>query len=239
MREKDLQNERLDRIERKLLKAVRMRDEEIEKIVTSPRLFDSVKVHIEAEQSRRQAKAFFGNGWSLSFWNSKKIVAAFAILIVCTAIAAVIVFKSQNSTQQAKHTIQPETKLQIAQVVNILPPVEEKKETITSPAINRARTESKTIKGETRKITNRVNRANTLKSAKNSAKESPEIFYSLAIGGNWEANGEDLQVVRTELSSAELFALGFNLPVENETAKIKTDLLVSADGVARAIRFVE
>jgi hypothetical protein len=65
------------------------------------------------------------------------------------------------------------------------------------------------------------------------------VFYSLAVGRNWEESGEDLQIVRAEISRSELFALGINLSVENESAKVKTDLLVGADGLARAFRFVE
>ena len=63
------------------------------------------------------------------------------------------------------------------------------------------------------------------------------VFYPLTFARNSEE--EDLRIIRAELSPSSLFALGVNLPVENETARIKADLLVGADGVARAIRFVK
>ena len=63
-------------------------------------------------------------------------------------------------------------------------------------------------------------------------------FYALTNAGNLE-DAAELKIIRTELSRASLFALGVNLPIENETEKFKTDLLVGSDGVARAIRFVK
>jgi hypothetical protein len=64
-------------------------------------------------------------------------------------------------------------------------------------------------------------------------------FYALTYTANPVEPGEHLKIVRAELSRASLFALGVNLPIENESGKIKTDLLVGADGIAKAIRFVK
>jgi hypothetical protein len=41
------------------------------------------------------------------------------------------------------------------------------------------------------------------------------------------------------MSRARLLALGVAVQTENEIEKIKTDLLVGSDGVARAIRLVK
>jgi hypothetical protein len=64
-------------------------------------------------------------------------------------------------------------------------------------------------------------------------------FYAVTFAGSPGEAGEDLRIIRADLPRSSLFALGVNLPVENETTKIKTDLLVGADGVVRAIRLVE
>jgi hypothetical protein len=66
------------------------------------------------------------------------------------------------------------------------------------------------------------------------SRKEEDKFYPLTYAGNFE--GEELHVYRVELSVASLFALGVSLPVEDRNAKIKTDLLVGADGVPRAIR---
>ena len=239
MSENDIQNKRLDQFGRKLLETARVRDEEIEKIVAVPQLFDSVKAEIKAaEHSRRKPKRFFGDWVTLSFWNRQRSAGALAILTVLAGGAAVIIFKTQDSPQPAEQTIKSETQTQITQVENPPPPSEIKETKI--PAVkNRVSAEQIAFKPGMSKSPNRVRKPDSVKASRSNKKQLQEIFYSLGFAGNWEAKDEDLQIVRAELSRAELFALGVNLPVENESAKIKTDLLVSADGVARAIRFVE
>lgn len=64
-------------------------------------------------------------------------------------------------------------------------------------------------------------------------------FYQLTFAGNLKSSEEELQVVRVELPRSSLIALGLKLPIENEEAQIKTDLLVSSDGITRAIRLVK
>ena len=61
----------------------------------------------------------------------------------------------------------------------------------------------------------------------------------MPFNANREFGNENLQIVKAELSQSELFALGINLQLENNFSKIKTELLIGEDGVARAIRVVE
>ena len=229
-----LQNEKLDRIGRKLLEAVSARDaEEIEKIVAAPRLFDSVKSRIKAEQmQQRKAKSAF------AVWNWQTAAGAFAILIVLLAIAAVIISKTKNAPQITQEINKPESPAPV--IKNENPPLVTEIAKTKTPAIkNTVTAEKADFKEEPAKLPNRAQKTNQPKAAHASKKDTKDVFYPLAFGGNWEADGEDLQIVRAELSRAELFALGVNIPVENASARIKTDLLVGADGVARAIRFVE
>ena len=239
MSNRDLQNEMLDQIGRRLLKAARTSDEEIEKIVAAPQLFDSVKARIKAqEQTRRKTKSFFSGWMSIFNWNFQNTAGAFAVLIVLAAGAAVIIFKNQDSPQSVKQSIQTEIRPQIAQADDKAP-VLEIEETKILQVKNRSNAERAVFKATPAKSPAQVRKSNPAKPRKNTNQQTQEIFYSLAVAGNWEADGEDLRVVRTELSKSELFTLGVTLPVENEARKVKTDLLVSADGVARAIRFVE
>jgi type IV secretory pathway VirB10-like protein len=244
MSKHDLQNERLDQIGRNLFKATRVNNEEIEKIVAAPQLFDSVKARIAVEeQLLRKPNLFFGNWASLFFWNRQSVASAFAILIVLLTCAAVLIIKKQGSSQLVEQMIKPETRPQIKRAENQPLPSEIKETKIKetkNPAIkNRVDTERIVFKVETPKLQNSTRKPSPQKTSQSAKKQPQEVFYSLASAGNWEANGEDLQIVRTELSRSELFALGVDVPVENDTAKIKTNLLVGADGVARAIRFVE
>jgi hypothetical protein len=61
-------------------------------------------------------------------------------------------------------------------------------------------------------------------------------FQALTYAGDPNEPGEGGRIVRVELSPASLFAMGVDVPVENETARIKTDLLIGADGVMKGVR---
>ncbi len=69
--------------------------------------------------------------------------------------------------------------------------------------------------------------------------EAEGDFYSLPFAGILEHSKEELQMLRVELPRSSLVALGLKPPLENEKGIIKTDLLVSSDGITRAIRLVK
>lgn len=233
MRKQDLQNERLDETGRRLLEAAALRSDEIERIAAAPHLFESVKAKIKTEQSRRKPQRFVIN---LRHWQTA--TGAFALLIIFAIGAAALIFKTKGTAQLAAHIESPE--IQTNFPTDEKTPELSKSVEVKSPAVKNPAVAAKVdFKRETPKLKNQARKQNLVKPAQVPKKESEGVFYSLALAGNWEADGEDLQVVRAELSRAELFALGVNLPVENETAKVKTDLLVGSNGVPRAIRFVE
>lgn len=239
MSKNDLQNKDLDRVERRLLETAKVSSEEIDRIVASPKLFGAIKAGIETEkQSRRAPNGFFAGWINISFLNRQTIAGATAILLVAAVCAAVIVFKKQDLPQMVTEVIETETK-------PLITPSESReqfaeiKATEISTNKNRIQTETIVHKVKKTKAPSPERKPNLLNTPRVSEKQSPQIYYSLATGANWEADGEDLQVVRAELSRTELFALGVNLPDEEGIAKIKTDLLVGANGVPRAIRFVE
>lgn len=246
MIKRDLQNERLDRIGRRLVKAARTSDEEIEKIVAAPHLFDSVMTKIKAESPTRQkTNRFFGDWSSMFVWNRQSAAAGLAAFIVLIAGTLAVTFQKNDVPQLVNQTIRAEIKTQVQppklRAENPSPTTEIIKTNI--PAVkkhlNVEQAALKTEKTEKPKLPHRTRQSKSVKSLPDVRNQAPEIFYSLTASGNWEAMGEDLQIVRAELSKSELFALGVNLPVENEAPKVKTDLLVNRDGVARAIRFVE
>ncbi len=47
------------------------------------------------------------------------------------------------------------------------------------------------------------------------------------------------QVIRVEMKRSSLFAIGVDLPLENDDSVVKADLLIGRDGVTRAIRMVD
>jgi hypothetical protein len=245
MNRQDLQNEELDRIGRRLLGAARLPAEEIDKIVGSPKLFDAVKAGIEAEQKARKSKRFFGYWLNLPVLSWRKTGAALAVLMffAIVALGLFALTKQNSSSTLAEQITVPQIHLSSA-------PVEIPRETASGedlPEIEKTKNSGRENQTVFRKAVFKNESAALPKikaRRKNFVKRPPESepegeFYALAHAGNLGEAGEDLRIIRTELSRSSLFALGVNLPIENETEKIKTDLLVGADGVAKAIRFVK
>jgi hypothetical protein len=229
MSKKDLQNKEIDRIGRELLGAARVSDEEIEKIIHAPHIFESVRAGIKKEQSRRKPKRFF----NLPVLNWRSAAGAFAILLIL-AVGAVVILSNQSAQPLTVQIEQSKIQMQIKPSED-LPQITKIEQPETPSVKNPVLARRADFRKDAPKLKNQARKANAAKQPQSIKEEG--AFY--ALGGNWEADAEDLQIVRAELSRAELFALGVNLPVENETPKIKTDLLVGAGGVPRAIRFVE
>ena len=244
MNKRNLQNKELDRIGRKLLDAARVRSDEIEQIIGSPLLFNAVKARIETERREQNLKNVSGSWANYQIWSWQRASAMVLILFIVGVITLIVFskFKPQHQTEQAAAQevkskvkpieIQPSPTTQMPAsspaVVKIKNPAAE------SPKIAKQVFVNKTLKP---RISN-VQPLNQQQRLQLKQKESAGEFYALAFAGNPGENGEELQIVRAELSRSSLFALGVNLPIENESEKIKTDLLVGTDGVARAIRFV-
>ncbi|HLL99653.1 MAG TPA: hypothetical protein VK400_01245 [Pyrinomonadaceae bacterium] len=251
MKKRDLQNEKLNRLRRALLAATRAPDEELEKIVAAPKLFDGVTARIKAERQReRQLKINFAARQNPFAWNRQKTSAALIVLLFFSFGAALglnFLTKDDSSPTLAEQIIVPQIQFPDAPV-EILKSVEA---FAASPAIvktkdserkNRAVFRKADFKNESDALPKRAARRMNPAAVKRQTENEPEgEFYALASAGNSPAGeaGEDLRIIRAELSRSSLFALGVNLPIENESEKIKTDLLVGADGVAKAIRFVK
>lgn len=245
MNKRNLQNEKLDRIGRKLLDAAKARSEEIEQIVASPALFESIKARIENGQKEQNLKSVSG-GWSnFQIWSRQRVAASVSVLIIAGLISFVGINKivrQQSTEQAAAPKIQSNVEqVEISQYPETVLPGE-------SPAIVKI---TNPVNESPKNFRQKVFTDKTLKAQKSSIrkpkpqgrfqpeqKESVGEFYALTFAGNPVEAGQEVHIVRTELSRSSLFALGVNLPIENETPKIKTDLLVGADGIARAIRFV-
>ena len=242
MNKRNSQNERLDRIGRNLLEAARMRNGEIEKIVCAPQLFDSIKARIRAEQNKTVKKSFFGKRENLPLWSWQRISAFSALLFLVLNLVGFVLFSKLDQQIEMVYVREVESNIesfeteQELQIPSDLPkPAQTKVHRAKSQTIAKEFAR-KSEEPETRNPSQAVKFVKPPKIAKN---EPDSEFYALAYAGNPVEKGEVLQVVRAELSPSSLFALGVNVSIENAPEKIKTDLLVGSDGVARAIRFVE
>lgn len=242
MRNQILQKEELDQIGRKLLETARVSNEEIERIVAAPQLFDSVKARIQTDQRERKSNSFAGNSWSSIFWSWQRISVAATVLMLFAF--GVLGFVLSNKTLQIDEqaaivtAIQtPDEPVEIQPIPEVFTETAETKNPEIKPQFIAKKENSKKesfIKPKAERKT-----PSTVKKSSQPKIELASEFYALNYVGNPNEAGENLRIVRTELSPSALFSLGVNVPIENVNEKIKTDLLVGSDGVARAIRFVE
>lgn len=205
----------------RILKASRLSCEEIDNIVSAERLFDSIRERIAAEDQKPISR---------SIWFNWKPAAA-----SMTTIAALIVsfgyfgyFNGRDSKPvvrspkpPAAFTVNEETAKQ-----DFREPVK-----ISAP--------SQTTRLAVTKAFYREEIKPSAPKRRQSAWKNEGDFYALNFAGNVEDEMRGGHIVRVDLPRSSLFALGVNLPLENDAKFIKTDLLVGTDGVPRAIRFVE
>ncbi|HEX8564761.1 MAG TPA: hypothetical protein VF648_03770 [Pyrinomonadaceae bacterium] len=239
MKKRDLQDEKLKIVERELLRRGKLSDAEIEKIVAAPQLFQRVRANIKTEESRRetQVKNVFALP-NLQFWNWQKSVLAFAAIAILIVSAAAMFVRFPNSPEMAHKTAIEEKQFTAA-------PVEKQPETVSPQTAGTPENEFQPRQIASVKKAKPKNNPQTLQKPAQKKRNLPqkfenqreEPFMALTYAGNL-AN-EESQIVRVEMSRARLLALGVAVQTENESEKIKTDLLVGADGVARAIRLVK
>lgn len=246
MNKRNLQNKELDRIGRKLFDRAKVRDEEIEQIVGSPMLFDSIKARIEIERRSQNQKNVSVRSANWQIWNWHR-ASAMVLLLFIFGVIGFAVYNKFTPEHQTEFAValkaQPSVKQIETEPLQMTPPIPQ-----DSPAV--VKTSDSVI--ESPKITKQIISTNKISKTQKSSTRMPKQqrklqpkqtetageFYALAFTGNPVETGEEFKIVRAELSRSSLFALGVNLPIENESEKIKTDLLVGTDGVARAIRLV-
>jgi hypothetical protein len=64
-------------------------------------------------------------------------------------------------------------------------------------------------------------------------------FYPLNYSGDTSELSAGSHIVRVDIPRSSLFAMGVDVPLENDSETVKADLLVGADGVTRAIRVLK
>ncbi len=238
----DRKNKKLDLIERKLLKASRISSEELREIVSAPQLFDRINARIKTEQAAQRSKNAAGQQTIFPVWRWQKAGLAFGGLLVFLAVGASLIFFTRpdfSTAQFIESVAAPEVQKPIASVETLEPEISESRNE-ENPVGKRNVAQKLAFKNNASKTGNRTAGINSAKRSPRLLRTEPEeIFYPLAFAENLEEAKEDGQVIRVELSRSSLLALGINPPMDDETLKIKTDLLIGSDGVARGIRFVK
>jgi hypothetical protein len=72
--------------------------------------------------------------------------------------------------------------------------------------------------------------------------ETPQArpeFYPINYAGDAAEMSAGSHIVRVDIPRSRLFAMGVNVPLENDSDTVKADLLVGPDGITRAIRVLK
>jgi hypothetical protein len=227
MKDRKFKNQDLDEIGRSLLKAGVMRADDVERIVSKPELFASIRARIGAEDAGTQPA-----GWRMQF----ALSGGFAAAAVAAVLLAFVVLGGDDTQPEIVYVVEPPPEAVGQEISSPAAPAAEPAP--SAPAEVRPqrsyRPESVTAKVFRRKETPRAAQPEKQEKAVDLGE-----FYALAHVPNVPEAAADAQVVRVEVPRASLVALGINLPLDNTAENIKTDLLVGADGVPRAIRLVE
>lgn len=214
-------NEALDRTGSELLEASMLTSDEIEKIVTVPHLFDPVRAAIRSERKIERP---------VSVWRKPAMAFAAVTVFVIGAFGLMSFAKqyyvSSDAVLNAQNRVEP---IVIPQPVQIIEPRIEYYGTQNPTVV-------KTVARQSNKSKSAVVRT-VKKELPNRRIEEVSDFYAVTYTGDTDESDDD-QIVRVELPRSSLFAMGINVPVENEVFKVKADLLIGSDGVMKAVRLV-
>lgn len=219
-----LENKRIDEIGKMLVKAGTMPSREIEKLVDTPGLFEGVQRRIslgETGQPTRRRSIL------------RPVTAGFAGVALVVAIAfAFVSFRSagvDNAALQQPQQPAPRSEpiRKSAEPDRIIPaglpqtepvPRLEKTASRTTPSVRTPRPKREPTPQQIRFV---------------------DDFYAVSYAGDPHETERGGRIVRVDIPRSTLFAMGINVPLENESATVKADLLIGSDGVTRGIRVVE
>lgn len=237
MRNTRLDNEKLENIGRGLLAAGALREAEIEKIVRREDLFSGVLANIKNAPGRPAAETFsvarFVRRHELGLGGALAAVLCVGIFglylwvqpeeIALRDVPAPAVARQEP----ARYDIAPQSIARNEDNDRVQDRIIDEPVNAPQPASER------TVFRQSRPSTAaRPQKASVTETAE------PEFYPVTYTGDNGElARGG--RVIRVDVSRATLFAMGINVPLENESPTVKADLLVGPDGVTRAIRLVE
>lgn len=230
MNKRNLQNEKLDEIGRELLEAARIRDEEIERMISAPQLFNSVKAKIRTEKPAPKA----GRMFVFPVWSRSRIGLAFGVLaILLVSVTGLIGVVTRRPSLTAGVTA---SDVSLPAAPRKSPEFYQPNE-VQSP--HRDVAQRTNFKEKSLALRKSAAKTDLAKRSRPAAREEEEAFYPLTFTGDPEDAKNDAQIIRVELPRSSLIALGVTPPTENQAENIKTELLIGSDGVTRGIRFVK
>jgi hypothetical protein len=182
-------------------------------------------------------------------WSHWSIAAAATILVVSAfAVLQLAINNTYGPAPQQASTVQPmphaSTSVEEATTGRVNPeeqsgpvPGNRDQTLISAPAFPRSLDRRRDLMHEAGMRTGRTHPSKSLETAANTTEEIATDFLPLTFGSDLSQldNG---QVVRVELPRSVLQSFGIPINTERAGERVKADILLGHDGVARAIRFV-
>ena len=217
---RNVEKEKLDEIGKALIKAGSIRVQNIDEIVANPDLFDEIRKRISSEtRGRRPSIGMMRPGFTV----------AGTILLIAVVSFAFFSLRSRPVQVSSKSVPQPAKTDEPKRFTN--PDV-----VVQRPAVR----DSAPIRPERVSMSRQSERSVTRPRPVSVRRvDDQNEFYALSYAGDPNETERGGRIVRVDISRATLFAMGFDLPLENESETVRADLLVGSDGVTRAVRVVK
>jgi len=222
MRAKDHDKNTLDAIGRRLIESDAVRSDDIESILADPYLFARISARMKDQPAAVPMR-------SPIFVRYAAAAAGMAV-IVFAAITAIVSLRSATEVSHVIEVQAPADVPAMARPAN-LPPLRAGSNPTSGRAIYR---DTAVERSPVRAVSTRTEPRHGLTVP---GEDAPE-FYPIGDAGDPRETAGG-HIVRVEMPRSSLFALGVNVPLENDSETVKADLLVGADGVTRAIRVVK
>ena len=214
-----LDKKTLDEMGIALVKADAISAREVEKITANPDLFNSVIARVRSATAtpERTRPVYFARVLAGSVAGiALAVAAAFGLMVLRSVPLDVVVEPTRETPKVSK------------------PKVSAKPDNIVDAELSRQDTPVKT---------ERISSKREAKSIPVKRTEAQQIryegdFHALSYAGDPNETERGGRIVRVDVPRSTLFAMGIDVPLENETETIKADLLIGSDGVTRGIRVV-
>jgi hypothetical protein len=222
-------NRDLDRIADAILAADRLHADEIEAVASAPHLFAAVMAGIESRRDLEEGENILTATPAFGI----RLAPAMAAVVIIVA-AGVLFFSSFGGPDETVFLAAPPHEVQ-----EQAPPEESLPSERPAPPSVETETPSRPRRSATQQAA--VGRGGVKRPAgrRVAAGDQALEFYALASVPDPSEAVRDGRIIRVDLPRASLLSLGVNVPLENENATVKTDLLVGPDGVPKAIRLVK
>jgi hypothetical protein len=230
MQKRKLNDQELDAIGKRLFAASPLTESEIDQIASVPGSFEGVLNRIRSNEAVSNERNDF-----VSFLFGHRAIVGTSFAAVLTVSAFAFFLKQGGPVYVSKHS--PAGTQDVARPI-FTPQVNFVKGFTSGranfdPALSNDPTPVNAVQRETRRPQPRVEQASF------SQNSNDAQFVAVTYTGDGGESARGGRVVRIDVPRSTLFAMGFDVPLENDSPTVKADLLIGPDGVTRAVRLVE